>query len=92
MIKEVIHFEGKQDLHDNPVQTVRRCSVVPEGRWASESSTAKNEEIKKLLEEKVSKSSIAKIVKVSWTALLHFVRSRKIDPGASQPRSRKYQA
>ena len=64
----------------------------PRGALGQSKLDGKEEEIKKLLEKKVSKSSIAKIVEVSRTALLHFVRSRKLDPRAPQSRSRKHQA
>jgi hypothetical protein len=40
----------------------------------------KEEEIRLLLQKQVSKVSIAKIVEVSRTALLNFIRTRKLDP------------
>jgi len=46
----------------------------------------KEEEIRLLLQKQVSKVSIAKIVEVSRTALLHFIRTRKLDPRASPRR------
>jgi len=42
------------------------------------------EEIRMLLEKEVSKASIAKIVGVSSTNLRHFIRTRKLDPKASE--------
>ena len=39
----------------------------------------KEEEIRLLLQKQVSKVSIAKIVEVSRTALLNFIRTRKLD-------------
>lgn len=72
------------------------ASVLDRGRLLGRPKVAlgkpkldgKEEEIKKLLEKEVSKSSIAKIVEVSRTALLHFVRRRKLDPRASIDRAR----
>lgn len=64
----------------------------PRGALGQSKLDGKEDEIQKLLEKKVSKSSIAKIVEVSRTALLHFIRSRKLDPRVPQPRSRKRRA
>ena len=64
----------------------------PKGALGKSKLDGKEEEIAKLLEKDVSKSSIAKIVEVSRTALLHFIRSRKLDPKALQGRSHKRQA
>jgi predicted transcriptional regulator len=45
-----------------------------------------------LLEKDVSKASIAKIIEVSRTALLHFISSRKLDPLAKQARPARRRA
>ncbi|OGT06761.1 MAG: resolvase [Gammaproteobacteria bacterium GWE2_37_16] len=50
----------------------------PKGSLSSSKLSGKEEEIKQLLKLKVSKSSIAKIVGVSRTTLLHFIGSRNI--------------
>jgi hypothetical protein len=42
-----------------------------------------------LLGKGVSKASIAKIEEVSRTALLHFIRTRKLDPMIAQRQPRK---
>jgi DNA invertase Pin-like site-specific DNA recombinase len=60
----------------------------PKGALGKSKLDGKEEEIQKLLEKEVSKSSIAKIVEVSRTALLHFIRTRKLDPKAAHRRSR----
>jgi DNA invertase Pin-like site-specific DNA recombinase len=60
----------------------------PKGALGKSKLDGKEEEIQKLLEKEVSKSSIAKIVEVSRTALLHFIRTRKLDPKAANRRSR----
>ena len=61
----------------------------PKGSLGKSKLDGKEEEIKKLLEKKVSKASIAKILEVSRSALLHFIRSRKLDPELSKQQSRK---
>src|SRR3954452_19216745 len=61
----------------------------PKGALGKSKLDGKAVEIKRLLEKEVSKSAIAKIVEVSRTALLHFVQTRKLDPKASQRRSRR---
>lgn len=50
----------------------------PKGAWGKSRLDGREEEIKVLLRKKVSKSSIAKIMDVSRTALYHFVVSRKL--------------
>ena len=61
----------------------------PKGAFGPSKLDGKEVEIQKLLEKKVSKSSIAKIVEVSRTTLLHFIRSRQLDSKTPQPLSRK---
>lgn len=58
----------------------------PKGALGKSKLDGKEEEIRMLLEKEVSKASIAKIVGVSRTALHHFIRTRKLDPKASQRR------
>ena len=58
----------------------------PKGSFGRSTLDGKEAEITKLLEKDVSKASIAKIIEVSRTALLHFIRSRKLDPQATQAR------
>jgi DNA invertase Pin-like site-specific DNA recombinase len=52
----------------------------PKGALGKSKLDGKEEEIRLLLQKQVSKTSIAKIVEVSRTALLHFIRTRKLDP------------
>lgn len=61
----------------------------PKGAFGPSKLDGKEVEIQKLLEKKVSKSSIAKIVEVSRTTLLHFIRSRQLDSKTPPPLSRK---
>jgi DNA invertase Pin-like site-specific DNA recombinase len=61
----------------------------PKGALGKSKLDGKEAEIRMLLGKEVSKASIAKIVDVSRTALLHFIRTRKLDPRASQRQSRK---
>ena len=51
----------------------------PRGSLGKSKLDGKEKEIKYLLGKKVSKSSIAKILDVSRTALFHFIKSRKLD-------------
>ena len=50
----------------------------PKGSFGSSKLDEKEAEIQMLLGKKVSKSSIAKIMDVSRSALLHFINSRKL--------------
>jgi len=50
----------------------------PAGSLSTSKLDGKEIEIKKLLNQKIPKASIAKIVDVSRTTLLHFIKSRKI--------------
>lgn len=59
----------------------------PKGSLGKSKLDGKEEEIRLLLEKKVSKTSIAKIVEVSRTALLHFIRTRTLDPKAAKTRT-----
>src|SRR5438093_9534631 len=52
----------------------------PKGSLGTSKLDGKEGEIRMLLEKKVSKASIAKIVGVSSTNLRHFIRTRKLDP------------
>lgn len=61
----------------------------PKGTLGKSKLDGKKEEIQMLLGKEVSKASIAKIVEVSRTALLHFIRTRKLDPKALQRQLRK---
>jgi DNA invertase Pin-like site-specific DNA recombinase len=54
----------------------------PKGALGRSKLDGKEAEIRLLLEKQVSKASIAKIVEVSRTALLYFIRTRKLDPTA----------
>jgi hypothetical protein len=45
----------------------------------------KKEEIKQLLQKKVSKASIARIVDVSPMTLDHFIRTRQLQPSKRRP-------
>jgi DNA invertase Pin-like site-specific DNA recombinase len=58
----------------------------PKGALGKSKLDSKEKELRLLLEKRVSKASIAKIVEVSRTALLHFIQTRKLDPRASQRR------
>ena len=64
----------------------------PKGSLGKSKLDGKEVEITKLLEKDVSKSSIAKIVEVSRTALLHFIRSRNLDAKAKPARSSRRRA
>ena len=64
----------------------------PKGSLGNSKLDGKEAEIAKLLEKDVSKSSIAKIVEVSRTALLHFIRSRNLDAKAKPARSSRRRA
>ncbi|MBI4289504.1 MAG: recombinase family protein [Chloroflexi bacterium] len=64
----------------------------PKGALGKSKLDGKEEEIQKLLAKEVSKASIAKIVEVSRTALLHFIRSRKLAPQAAPRPSQKRRA
>lgn len=60
----------------------------PKGVLGRSKLDGKEGEIRMLLEEEVSKASIAKLVGVSRTALRHFIRTRELDPEASKSRGR----
>jgi DNA invertase Pin-like site-specific DNA recombinase len=55
----------------------------PKGALGKSKLDGKEAEIRLLLEKKVSKASIAKIVEVSRTALVHFIQTRQFAPKAS---------
>jgi DNA invertase Pin-like site-specific DNA recombinase len=61
----------------------------PKGSLGKSKLDGKEAEIRLLLEKEVSKASIAKIVEVSRTALVHFIQTRKLAPKASKGRDRK---
>ncbi len=50
----------------------------PKGVWGKSRLNGREEEIQSLLRKTVSKTSIAKIMGVSRTALAHFIRTRKL--------------
>lgn len=52
----------------------------PKGAFGKSKLDGKKEEIRWLLERKVSKSSIAKIMDVSPTTIHHFIKTRQLDP------------
>jgi DNA invertase Pin-like site-specific DNA recombinase len=56
----------------------------PKGSLGHSKLDGQEREIRILLETEVSKASIAKIVGVSSTDLRHFIRTRKLDPKASE--------
>lgn len=55
-----------------------KCLGRPKGVLGPSKLDGKEEQVKILLEKKVSKASIAKILDVSRSTLLHFIHSRKI--------------
>ena len=57
----------------------------PKGARGKSKLDGKEEEIRLLLQKRVSTASIAKILGVSRTAMHHFINSRKLDSNASQP-------
>jgi DNA invertase Pin-like site-specific DNA recombinase len=59
-------------------RTKGRLLGQPKGSLGTSKLDAKEEEIRMLLGKEVSKTSIARIVGVSRTALHHFVRTRKL--------------
>lgn len=59
----------------------------PKGSLGKSKLDGKEGEIRLLLEKKVSKASIAKIVEVSRTALLHFIQTRTLDPKVAKARN-----
>lgn len=59
----------------------------PKGVLGRSKLDGKEGEIRMLLEEEVSKASIAKIVGVSLTNLRHFIRTRKLEPKAPKDRT-----
>src|SRR5262245_5852604 len=61
----------------------------PKGSLGKSKLDGKEAEIQMLLGKEVSKSSIAKIVGVSRTALHHFIRTRRLDPKDSDGRTRR---
>jgi DNA invertase Pin-like site-specific DNA recombinase len=61
----------------------------PKGALGKSKLDGKEEEVRLLLAKKVSKASIAKIVEVSRTALVHFIQTRSLVPKASKSGDRK---
>jgi len=61
----------------------------PKGSLGPSKLDGKEGEIRMLLEKEVSKASMAKILGVSSTNLRHFIRTRKLDSGASKGRGRQ---
>ena len=61
----------------------------PKGSLGTSKLDGKEEEIRMLLEKKVSKASVAKIMGVSRTALHHFIRTRKLDLKGSSGRAQQ---
>ena len=57
----------------------------PKGSLGMSKLDGKEAEIKLLLQKKVSKASIARIVEVSPMTLDHFIRTRKLQPSQRQP-------
>ena len=57
----------------------------PKGAWGKSKLDGKEEEIELLLHKKVSKASIARIVEVSPMTLVHFIRTRKLQPSKRRP-------
>ena len=53
----------------------------PKGALGTSRLDGKEQDIRALLDKDVSKSSIAKILNVSRSALYHFIETRKIAPG-----------
>ena len=53
----------------------------PKGALGKSKLDGKEQDIRALLDKDVSKSSIAKILNVSRSALYHFIETRKIAPG-----------
>ena len=53
----------------------------PKGALGTSKLDGKEQDIRALLDKDVSKSSIAKILDVSRSALYHFIQTRKIAPG-----------
>jgi hypothetical protein len=51
----------------------------PKGSLGTSKLDGKEEEIWMILEKEVSKASIAKIMGISWTALHHFIQTRKLE-------------
>ena len=62
----------------------------PKGALGKSKLDGREEEIRILLQKKVSKASIAKRLRVSRIAMYHFIDSRTLDPNASQPQSRAH--
>ena len=60
----------------------------PKGSRSPSRLDGKEGEIRMLLEKEVSRRSIAKIVGVSSTNLRHFIRTRQLEPKASESRVR----
>jgi DNA invertase Pin-like site-specific DNA recombinase len=57
----------------------------PKGALGRSKLDGKEAEITLLLQKKVSKASIARIVEVSPMTLDHFIRTRKLQPAKRQP-------
>lgn len=62
----------------NAARTKGRILGRPKGSRGLSRLDGKENEIHEFLEKKISKSSIAKILDVSRSALLHFIKSRKL--------------
>jgi len=69
-------------------RTKGRLLGRPKGVLGKSKLDGRENESRLLLGKEVSKAFIAKIVGVSRTALHHFIGTRKLDPKASQRRSR----
>ena len=63
--------------------------LTGQGSLCTSKLDGKEEEIRMLLRKEVSKTSIAKIVGVSRTALHHFIRTRQLDPKVSKGRTQR---
>jgi hypothetical protein len=59
----------------------------PKGAWGKSKLDGKEEEITRLLQKRISKTSIARIVDVSPMTLDHFIRTRKLQPSKRRSRS-----
>ena len=62
----------------------------PKGALGKSTLDGREEEIRILLQKRVSKASIAKRLRVSRIAMYHFIDSRTLDPNASHPQSRAH--
>src|SRR5215471_6997621 len=80
-LKESIRFEGKHN-----VQAKAKGARLgrPKGALGKSKLDGKEAEITLLLQKKVSKASLARIVEVSPMTLEHFIRTRKLQPSTPQ--------